>query len=44
LNEKVKQELERIEDMYGNILQNIHEVSEEALGNQEKNEQQAITD
>jgi len=41
LNEKVKQELERIEDMYGNILQNIHEVSEEALENQEKNEQQA---
>jgi hypothetical protein len=34
LNEKLKKKLERIGDIYGNILESIHE--EKALGNQEK--------
>jgi hypothetical protein len=35
LNKKVKEALESIEDISENILNNIHGVSEEALGNQE---------
>jgi len=36
LNEKLKQELERIEDIYGNILKSIHGTAEEALRNQKR--------
>jgi hypothetical protein len=35
LNEKLKKELERIEDIYGKIFKNIHGAVEE-IGNQER--------
>jgi len=41
LNEKLE---EKIEDIYGNILESIHTAAEEALGNQEKKKQQAMMD
>jgi len=36
LNEKLKEELEKIENIYGNILENIYGTAEETLGNQER--------
>jgi hypothetical protein len=38
LKEKLKKELKRIENIYGNILKSIHGIAEETLkqGNQEK--------
>jgi len=38
ISEKIetKENLKRIEDIYGNILESIHEAAEGALGNQEK--------
>jgi len=42
LNEKIKEELEKIENIYGDILENIYGTAEETLGNQEKKKEQQI--
>jgi len=39
---KLKEESKRIEDVYGNILENIHGSTEEALGNQERRKNRII--
>jgi hypothetical protein len=36
LNDKLNKELERFEDIYGNILESIHETAKEALDYQER--------
>jgi len=36
LNEKLKKKLERVEDIYGNIIKSIHVVAEKALRNQKR--------
>jgi hypothetical protein len=36
LNEKLKKELKRIEEIFENILKNIYELVKEALENQER--------
>jgi hypothetical protein len=43
LNEKLK-ELQKFENIYGNILESIHRTTKEALGYQEKKEQQDMVD
>jgi type IV secretory pathway VirB4 component len=36
LNKNLKKKLERIEDIYGNILESIHGAGQETLKNQEE--------
>jgi hypothetical protein len=44
LYEKLKEESERFEDIYGNILESIYEATKEALGARKKKEQQTMVD
>jgi len=44
LNEKLKKEFEKFEDIYGNILQNIYGVTKETGISKEKEKQQAVID
>jgi len=36
LDEKLRKELEKVEDIYGNIIESIHGAAKEAKGNQKK--------
>jgi len=36
MNEKLRKELEKVEDIYENIIENIHGAAEEILGNQKR--------